>query len=75
LIQQPENFRRDFATQLLGIYEVDSAQLESDLQVLLGELSERGLNRDTDMTRPLMALQPPVAVNHLLNRRDCSPAA
>jgi hypothetical protein len=25
------------------MYEVDSAQLESDLQVLLGELSEQGL--------------------------------
>ncbi len=42
LIQQPKTFA-EIRDALLGIYEVDSAQLESDLQVLLGELSERGL--------------------------------
>jgi hypothetical protein len=42
LIQQPKTFA-EIRDALLGIYEVDSAQLESDLQVLLGELSEQGL--------------------------------
>ena len=42
LIQQPKTFA-EIRDALLGIFEVDSAQLESDLQVLLGELSERGL--------------------------------
>jgi len=42
LIQQPKTFA-EIRDALLGIYEVESAQLESDLQVLLGELSERGL--------------------------------
>jgi hypothetical protein len=42
LIQQPKTFA-EIRDALLGIYEVDSAQLESDLQVLLGQLSEQGL--------------------------------
>lgn len=42
LIQQPKTFA-EIRDALLGIYEVDSAQLESDLQVLLGELSDQGL--------------------------------
>jgi len=42
LIQQPKTFA-EIRDALLGIYEVDSAQLESDLQVLLGELSRAGM--------------------------------
>lgn len=42
LIQQPKTFA-EIRDALLSIYEVDSAQLESDLQVLLGELSAQGL--------------------------------
>jgi hypothetical protein len=42
LIQQPKTFA-EIRDALLGIYEVDGAQLESDLQVLLGQLSEQGL--------------------------------
>jgi Coenzyme PQQ synthesis protein D (PqqD) len=42
LIQQPKTFA-EIRDALLGIYDVDSAQLESDLQALLGELSEQGL--------------------------------
>jgi hypothetical protein len=42
LIQQPKTFA-EIRDALLDIYEVDSAQLESDLQALLGELSEQGL--------------------------------
>jgi hypothetical protein len=42
LIQQPKTFA-EIRDALLDMYEVDSAQLESDLQVLLGELSEQGL--------------------------------
>ena len=42
LIQQPKTFA-EIREALLGIYDVDSAQLESDLQALLGELSENGL--------------------------------
>ena len=42
LIQQPKTFA-EIRDALLGIYEVDSAQLESDLQVLLGQLSAQGL--------------------------------
>jgi hypothetical protein len=42
LIQQPKTFA-EIRDALLDMYEVDSAQLVSDLQVLLGELSEQGL--------------------------------
>ena len=42
LIQQPKTFA-EIRDALLGIYDVDSAQLESDLQALLGQLSENGL--------------------------------
>jgi hypothetical protein len=42
LIQQPKTFA-EIRDALLDIYEVDSAQLESDLQALLGQLSEQGL--------------------------------
>jgi hypothetical protein len=42
LIQQPKTFA-EIRDALLDMYEVDSAQLESDLQALLVELSEQGL--------------------------------
>jgi len=42
LIQEPKTFA-EIRRALLGIYEVDSSQLESDLQALLGQLSEQGL--------------------------------
>jgi hypothetical protein len=42
LIQEPKTFG-EIREALLGIYEVESSQLESDLQVLLGQLSEQGL--------------------------------
>jgi hypothetical protein len=42
LIQQPKTFA-ELRDALLGMYEVDRAQLESDLQALLVELSEQGL--------------------------------
>ena len=42
LIQEPKTFA-EIRRVLLGIYEVDSSQLESDLQALLGQLSEQGL--------------------------------
>jgi hypothetical protein len=42
LIQKPKTFA-EIRDALLDIYEVDGAQLESDLQVLLGQLSEQGL--------------------------------
>ncbi len=42
LIQEPRTFA-EIREALLGIYEVDSAQLESDLQALLAQLSEQGL--------------------------------
>ncbi|HKN14057.1 MAG TPA: PqqD family protein [Candidatus Binatus sp.] len=42
LIQEPRTFA-EIREALLGIYEVDSAQVESDLQALLAQLSEQGL--------------------------------
>ncbi|HXM89002.1 MAG TPA: PqqD family protein [Candidatus Acidoferrum sp.] len=42
LIQKPKTFA-EIRDALLDMYEVESAQLESDLQVLLGQLSEQGL--------------------------------
>ena len=42
LIQEPKTVA-EIRRALLCIYEVDSAQLESDLQALLGQLSEQGL--------------------------------
>jgi Coenzyme PQQ synthesis protein D (PqqD) len=42
LIQEPKTFA-EIREALLDIYEVDSSQLESDLQALLGQLSEQGL--------------------------------
>ena len=42
LIQEPRTFA-EIREALLGIYDVDSAQLESDLQSLLAQLSEEGL--------------------------------
>jgi hypothetical protein len=42
LIQEPKTFA-EIREALLGIYDVDSAQLESDLQSLLAQLSEEGL--------------------------------
>jgi hypothetical protein len=42
LIQKPKTFA-EIRDALLDMYEVESAQLESDLQLLLGQLSEQGL--------------------------------
>jgi hypothetical protein len=42
LIQEPRSLA-EIREALLGIYDVDSPQLESDLQSLLMELSEQGL--------------------------------
>ena len=42
LIQHPKTFA-EIRDALLGLYDVDSAQLESDLQALLEQLSEQGL--------------------------------
>jgi Coenzyme PQQ synthesis protein D (PqqD) len=42
LIQQPKTFA-EIREALLGIYEVDTPQLDSDLQALLAQLSEQGL--------------------------------
>lgn len=42
LIQEPTTFA-EIREALLGIYDVDRSQLESDLQALLGRLSEQGL--------------------------------
>jgi hypothetical protein len=42
IIQEPRTFA-EIREALLGIYDVDSAQLESDLQSLLAQLSEEGL--------------------------------
>jgi Coenzyme PQQ synthesis protein D (PqqD) len=42
LIQEPKTFA-EIREALMGIYEVDGPQLESDLQALLTELSEQGL--------------------------------
>ncbi len=42
LIQQPKTIA-EIREALLGIYDVDSSQLESDLQSLLTQLSEQGL--------------------------------
>jgi Coenzyme PQQ synthesis protein D (PqqD) len=42
LIQEPKTVA-EIREALLGIYDVDSSQLESDLQSLLTQLSEQGL--------------------------------
>ena len=42
LIQEPRTFA-EIRDALLGIYDVDSTELESDLQALLTQLSEQGL--------------------------------
>jgi len=42
LIQEPKTVA-EIREALLGIYNVDSSQLESDLQSLLTQLSEQGL--------------------------------
>jgi hypothetical protein len=42
LIQEPKTFA-EIRQALLDIYDVDSSELESDLQALLGQLSEQEL--------------------------------
>jgi len=42
LIQEPKTFA-EIRDTLLGIYDVDSLKLESDLRALLTELAEQGL--------------------------------
>ncbi len=42
LIQEPKTFA-EIRDTLLGVYDVDKPQLESDLQALLTELAEQGL--------------------------------
>lgn len=42
LIQEPKTVA-EIREALLGIYDVDSSQVESDLQSLLTQLSEQGL--------------------------------
>lgn len=42
LIQEPKTFA-EIRDTLLGVYDVERPQLESDLQVLLTELAEQGL--------------------------------
>jgi len=42
LIQEPKNLA-EIRDTLLGIYDVDSLKLESDLRALLTELAEQGL--------------------------------
>jgi Coenzyme PQQ synthesis protein D (PqqD) len=42
LIQEPKTFA-EIRDALLGIYDVDIPELDSDLQTLLAQLSEQGL--------------------------------